>query len=88
MKDILMFTKKNDAYCLQAKDWVRELLLLHPEYADIPLTEIDREEHPELAERYKFYFVPTFFVGGEKVCECALRKERVADVFRRAWNET
>lgn len=87
MKDILMFVKQDNEYCAQAKDWIRELLLRHPEYADIPLTEIDQDEHPEIAKKYKYYFLPAFFVGGVRVCECPLLKERVAEVFEKAWED-
>ncbi|MDD4851469.1 MAG: hypothetical protein PHO10_12335 [Gemmiger sp.] len=88
MKDIMLFTRQDDPYCLQAKDWVRELLLLHPEYEDIPLTELDVNERPDIVARYHYTFLPVFFVGGAKLCECPLKKERVAEVFDRAWNET
>ncbi len=88
MKDIMLFTRKDDPYCLQAKDWMREVLLAHPEYEDIPLTELDVEEHADIVHRYRYSFLPVYFVGGEKACECPLKRERIAEVFARAWRET
>lgn len=88
MKDIMVFVQEGSDYCLQAKDWVRDMLLAHPEYEDIPYSEVDVNEHPDIVAHYRYSFLPVFFVGGEKVCECPLKKERVAAVFKKAWDET
>lgn len=87
MKDILVFTRREDPYCLQAQDWQREVMLRHPEYEDIPLAVIDVDERPDLARQYRFTMLPAYFVGGQKICECPLKKERIDDVFSRAWSE-
>ena len=87
MKDVLIFTRAGDPYCLQAQDWRREAFLRHPEYEDIPLAVIDVDEKPALAARYRYSLLPAYFVGGERVCECPLKKERVFEVFSKAWSE-
>ena len=45
---------------------------------------VDEKKHPEIAEKYDYYYVPTFFVGGEKVHEGVPTKEAVEAVFIKA----
>lgn len=86
MKDIMIFTRANDPYCVQAADWQRQLFLQHPEYEDLPIAVIDVEQRPDLAAQYPYSLLPTYYVGGKKVCEMPLKKERVAAVFEAAWS--
>lgn len=87
MKDVIVFTRAQDPYCLQAKDWQRELFLRHPEYEDVPLAVIDVDQKPELAAKYRYHMLPAYFVGGVRVCECPLKKERIAAAFAQAYEE-
>ena len=72
MKDVLMFYLKSCGYCDKAFRALDELYGKKPEYREIPLTKIEESEEPETADRYDYYAVPTFFVGGEKVFEARL----------------
>lgn len=87
MKDILVLVRAADPYCLQAKDWQREVLLRHPEYEELSLIELDVDAQAEMAARYRYTYLPAYFVGGVRVCECPIKKERVAEVFAKAWRE-
>ena len=55
-----------------------------PRYQKIDLTVIDENLQPELANRYDYYYVPTFFVGGIKVHEGVASKEIVRTVLERS----
>ena len=85
MKPILMFTMASCPYCRQAHRWMDEVLVAHPEYGDIPLEIVDELEQPALAERYTYYYVPTYYVGGVKVHEGVANKGIVLSVFERAF---
>ena len=45
---------------------------------------IEESEEPEVADRYDYYYVPTFYVGDEKVHEGGIYPEEVEQVLRRA----
>ena len=63
------------------QDWIATE---YPEYADIPVEFIDEDEHPEIADQYDYYYVPTYYVAGEKLHEGVATKEKIHRVFERA----
>ena len=42
----------------------------HPEYNDIPVDWVYEDKQPEVADQYDYYYVPTLFIGDEKLYEC------------------
>ena len=69
MKDVLMFYLDSCGYCDKARRALDELFAENPAYREIPLTRIEESEQPELADRYDYYAVPSFFIGQEKLFE-------------------
>ena len=45
---------------------------------------VDENIHPEIAAQYDYYYVPTYYVGDEKVHEGAASKEKIERVFELA----
>lgn len=72
MKEITMFYLESCGYCDKAFRALEELYEREPAYRGVPITKIEESREPELADRYDYYAVPTFFVGGEKVFEARL----------------
>jgi glutaredoxin len=72
MKEVLMFYLESCGYCDKARRALDELFEENPAYRQIPLTRIEESEQPELADRYDYYAVPTFFVDGKKIFEARL----------------
>ena len=56
----------------------------NPEYKDIELEVIDEVRHPDIANQYDYWYVPTYYVDGVKVHEGAATKKKVKKVFERA----
>jgi glutaredoxin len=83
MKAIKLFYLKNCPYCKQAQAWIDELKS-RESYKCIEIEMIEESEQPEVANRYDYYYVPTFYVNGEKVSEGAVTLERVEEVFKKA----
>ncbi|MDL2318855.1 glutaredoxin [Eubacteriales bacterium OttesenSCG-928-A19] len=84
MKPITMFMMKTCPYCQRAFGWMDELKKENPEYAKLDIKMIDEREEPELCAGYDYYYVPTYYVGEEKVHEGAASREAVQRVFDRA----
>ncbi len=66
MKKITMFYLDDCGYCRNARLALDELFAETPAYRDLKITKIEESREPELADRYDYYAVPSFFVDGEK----------------------
>lgn len=90
MKSVLMFYLDDCGYCRKAHLAMDELFAENPAYREIPITKIDEFRDPEIADRYDYYAVPTFYVDGEKRFEAHLGmsyesiKEAVREVLEHA----
>ena len=69
MKEILMFYLDDCGYCHKAHQALEELQEELPGAADLQITKIEESREPELAGRYDYYAVPTFYVDGKKLFE-------------------
>ena len=72
MKEVLMFYLESCGYCDKARRALDELFEENPAYRQVPLTRIEESKEPELADRYDYYAVPSFFVDGKKIFEARL----------------
>lgn len=86
MKPIQMFMMSTCPHCRRAFQWMDEVKQEHPEYSALDITMVDEREHPEIASKYDYYYVPTYYVGSEKVHEGAASKEIVERVFSEAYS--
>lgn len=76
MKPIKLFYLKNCPFCKKALSYIDSLKAEHPEFAAIPIEMIEESEQPALADKFDYYYVPTFYVGDEKVHEGASTPKR------------
>jgi glutaredoxin len=72
---------KSCPYCKQAINWMKELEQENPAYSDIEIKTIDENLEPDIAEQYDYYYVPTYYINGEKVHEGVATKEKIKQVF-------
>ena len=84
MKDILLFYLPGCPHCKLALRFQEELLAEHPAWKDIPFQMVDESREAALADTYDYYYVPTYYVGGQKVHEGHAEKCDVEKVFRLA----
>lgn len=71
-------------YCRQADNWLKELRAENPDFAAIEIETIDEGRQHALAKSYDYYFVPTFYLGREKLHEGAATKAKIKAVLERA----
>ena len=86
MQELKMFMLPACPHCRRAKAIIAELLEAHPEYKEVPFTEIDEKKESELANSYDYYYVPAFFAGNEKIAEGAPSEEMIEKAFAAAYN--
>lgn len=78
---ITLFYLKSCPYCKEALRWIEELKNENPEYRDIGLKLVEESVEKEYADSFDYYFVPTFYAGGEKLHEGASTKEKIRKIF-------
>ena len=87
MKKITLFYLSDCPYCRNARKALEELKKENPAYGEIEIDWIEESEQPELAGKYDYYYVPTFYDGDKKLYEAkpsesyAVCKENVKAVL-------
>jgi len=71
MQKITLFYLPHCPYCKEALLMLEELIKLHPEYAAVQIEKIDESQQMELAAKFDYYYVPTFYIGDRKMLEAA-----------------
>lgn len=82
MKELTFFYLKTCPYCRQADSFINELILENPEFAKIKINKIEETENPQIANSYDYYYVPSFWIGQDKLHEGTITK----DAMRRVLN--
>lgn len=60
----------------KALRYIEELKAEYPEFQPIEIEMIEETQHPDIADQYDYYYVPTFYVDGVKVHEAGIFKMR------------
>ena len=84
MKDVLMFILPGCPHCALALQYQKELLAAHPEWADLPIRIVDESRETAFADAHDYYYVPTWYVDGEKAFEGHAERADVERVLRLA----
>lgn len=84
MKEILMMIQKGCPYCRRAFEIMDELGDQHPEYTRIPVKIVDEQQEKEFADSLDYWYVPTYFVNGQKLHEGVPTPEKIQAVYEAA----
>ena len=84
MKQLTYFYMDGCPYCRQANEWLAELIKENPAYGSIEIKRIEERREKALADTYSYYYVPSFFIGREKLHEGATTKDKIKAVLDRA----
>ena len=72
MKALTMFYLDDCGYCAKAFRALNELYSHNSSYRKIPINKIEESQHPDIANQYDYYAVPSFFDGKNKLFEAHL----------------
>lgn len=84
MKKLMIFYQERCPFCKRAFNYIEELKKENSEYRKIPLELIEETLQPDYADTFDYYYVPTFYIDGEKVHEGGIKKEEVKEILDRA----
>lgn len=83
-KPVKMMMLDSCPYCRQAFEMMDKLKAAHPEYNHVQIETIEESKEPEKVEGYDYWYVPTFFVGDQKIHEGVPTMDKVERVFQEA----
>jgi Glutaredoxin and related proteins len=83
MKTIKLFYLKDCPFCKKAFAYIDELKK-QDKYKDIEFELIEESEEPDIANQYDYYYVPTFYIAGEKVHEGGIFPNEVEEILLKA----
>ena len=83
MKRITLFYLENCPFCKKAMAAIDELKK-QERYKDIEIEMIEESKQPEVADKYDYYYVPTFYIDGRKVHEGGIFPDEVKAVLEQA----
>ena len=81
MKPVVMFMMESCPHCKRARKWMDELTSENPVYKNLKIQMIDETKDPEVADKFDYYLVPTYYVDGEKVHEGVASRDIIKQVF-------
>ncbi len=84
MKSVKLFYLKNCPFCKKALRYIEELKAEHAELAAVEIEMIEESERPDVADKFDYYYVPTFYVDGVKEHEGGIYPEEVERIMRKA----
>lgn len=84
MKSVKLFYLKNCPFCKKALRYIEELKAEHAELAAVEIEMIEELERPDVADKFDYYYVPTFYVDGVKEHEGGIYPEEVERILRKA----
>ena len=68
-------------HCKAALGWMDELCAQDAAYRSIEVEKIEERQNPEIADKYDYYYVPSYYIDEEKVHEGVASFEIVKRVF-------
>ncbi len=80
MPKLTLFIQDTCPFCRRALEYIDELKKLD-EYKDIDIELVDENVEKERADSYDYYYVPTFYLGEEKLHEGGIYQNEVKALF-------
>lgn len=84
VKKVLMMIQETCPYCKRALAMMDELKKERPEFEAVQVEIVDENRNKALADSLDYWYVPTYFVDGEKVHEGVPTMEKVRRVYEKA----
>ena len=81
MKKLTIFYQERCPFCKRAFNYIEELEKENPEYRKITTELIEETLQPDYADTFDYYYVPTFYIDGEKVHEGGIKKDEVKAIL-------
>ena len=81
MDKITLFVMESCPHCKRALRIMDALFAENADYLSLEIEKIDENVHPEIANKYDYYYVPAFYIGDSKQHEGAVNPDIVRRVL-------
>lgn len=81
MTELTYFRLSLCPYCRRAEQYIEELKKENPQYGRIKINMIDENKDRKTAAEYDYWYVPCFYLGGQKLHEGSASKENIKAVL-------
>lgn len=81
MKEVLMMMLPYCPHCRKANELIAELQEENPAYKEVVIRRVDEEAEKAFADSLDYFYVPCFYVEGEKLLEGVPTKGKVKAVL-------
>ena len=81
MKELTYFRLSLCPYCRRAEKYIKELKDEYPRYNDVKINMVNENKDRQTAGRYNYWYVPCFYLEGQKLHEGAASKEDIKKVL-------
>lgn len=85
MKELMLFYFPECPHCKNAFKWQEEIFQEHPEYRQINIKAVNERAEPEYADTFDYFYVPTYYMDGRKLCEGVTEKSGVEKALNAAY---
>lgn len=79
-----MFIQERCPFCVKALRYIDEARAAHPELEAVEIEIHDEIKESEYADTFDYYYVPTFYIGDEKVHEGGIYADEVLALLQKA----
>ncbi len=84
MKHVQMMILASCPHCRKAFALIDELKQANPAYRQVEIEVIDEEQEPQRAAGFDYWYVPTFYVDGQKIHEGVPSREAIENALKAA----
>lgn len=81
MKDITYFYLQGCPHCIRADQFLQQLMEEKQEYKQIKINRIEESKNAAVASLYDYFYVPCFYVDGQKEHEGTVSLDQVKHVL-------
>ncbi len=84
MKKVTMFYLENCPHCKRAFAMIEELKLKNQDYSTVEIELVEESKNVKVASAFDYYYVPSFFLNGEKLHEGVPTMDKIREVLKTA----
>lgn len=84
MKKLTMFYLENCPHCRRAYSMIEELKSQYQKYSNVNIELVEESKNVQMASAHDYYYVPAFFLDGEKLFEGVPSIDKIEEVLKKA----
>ncbi|MFR9656186.1 MAG: thioredoxin [Rikenellaceae bacterium] len=84
MSKLTIFIQPHCPHCVRALAYIEQIKREREDLAGVEIELVDELKEAARADRYDYYYVPTFYLGDEKLSEGTVTMSKVLEILERS----